>query len=54
MTFMSAIGMPNDMYRKPHKTMWNYFCRNLNDELEIDKDESFFCGKNAGRPKRGR
>ena len=32
--------------------MWNYFTKNMNDELEINRVESFYCGDQAGRPRR--
>ena len=50
MTFLAATGNAKDINRKPNATMWNYFCKSLNEELEIDKSKSFYCGDAAGRP----
>lgn len=31
--------------------MWEYFEKNLNGDVKIDKTKSFYCGDAAGRPK---
>ena len=31
--------------------MWEYFEKNLNGNIKIDKRNSFYCGDAAGRPK---
>lgn len=47
---MSALIASNvDKYRKPHVTMWERFVTNLNGGVEIDIQESFYCGDAAGR-----
>lgn len=33
--------------------MWKYFEKNLNNGIEINMKESFYCGDAAGRPKSG-
>ena len=33
--------------------MWDYFVKNLNDNLNIDFKNSLYCGDAAGRPKVG-
>ena len=30
--------------------MWKYFTAELNNEVEVDLKESFYCGDAAGRP----
>ena len=49
MTFMAACGGATDQYRKPSPVMWRLFCETLNGELQIDEEESFYCGDAAGR-----
>lgn len=36
-------------YRKPATGMWKYLNEQKNDGLEIDMDQSFYCGDAAGR-----
>lgn len=38
------------IYRKPVLGMWNYLCEKANDDVTIDKAQSFFVGDAAGRP----
>ncbi len=38
-------------YRKPGLGMWKHLQDNCNDGIMIDKDDSFFVGDAAGRPK---
>ena len=40
-----------DNYRKPHDGMWDLFVsgENFNQLIDIDMEESFFCGDAAGR-----
>eukprot|EP00494_Astrolonche_serrata_P034630 UN34899 len=47
-TALAATG--DDLYRKPHTGMWEYFQKELNDNKSIDKS-SFFVGDAAGRMK---
>lgn len=50
MFFLASIGR-NDEYRKPSPSMWTYFTKTLNSDLQIDFSKSFYCGDAAGRPK---
>ena len=49
MLFLSALST-TDVYHKPNIMMWTYFRQNLNDGVEVDFKESFYCGDAAGRP----
>lgn len=49
MIFLAATH--GDKYRKPGTSMWEYFCKHLNGDVEIDMKKSFYCGDAAGRPK---
>jgi len=49
---MTILGATfKDEFRKPSTGMWNYFLRELNTNMDVDKTSSFFCGDAAGRPK---
>ncbi|XP_065562164.1 uncharacterized protein F21D5.5-like isoform X2 [Artemia franciscana] len=37
-------------YRKPSPSIWTIISHELNNNIEVDMDESFFCGDAAGRP----
>ena len=50
MTFLAATGKSHDAHRKPSPVMWQLFCKNLNGDVTIDYDRSFYCGDAAGRP----
>ncbi|XP_015114383.1 uncharacterized protein F21D5.5 isoform X3 [Diachasma alloeum] len=45
------IATARDSYRKPVTGMWDRFAKFNNDGVPIDKDNSFFVGDAAGRPK---
>lgn len=45
------IASANDKYRKPSLELWNFFCSELNDKMEINKNDSLYCGDAAGRLK---
>ena len=49
-TFMAATGGDSDPHRKPGTFMWHVFNKRHNEELELDKEVSFYCGDQAGRP----
>ena len=49
MTFLAATH--SDIYRKPALGMWDHFNEKLNGKVPVSKDESFYCGDAAGRPK---
>jgi len=54
-----AVGVPmqaliathRNYYRKPCPGLWKFMAENLNDDIEIDKKLSIFCGDAAGRLK---
>ena len=46
---MSATNV-NDGFRKPGVMMWKHFTAQLNNGVEVDFKESFYCGDAAGRP----
>jgi len=53
-TVMASLTKKGNDYRKPHVGMWTFLCDKLiGDGTVIDKNESFYCGDAAGRPKRG-
>ncbi|CAG8789671.1 2778_t:CDS:10, partial [Dentiscutata erythropus] len=45
----AALGY--DKYRKPRIGIWNYFIENMNADVTIDKEISFYVGDAAGRIK---
>ncbi|KAM9732885.1 bifunctional polynucleotide phosphatase/kinase [Menidia menidia] len=38
------------IYRKPVTGMWNHLCEKANDDVTVDKGQSFYVGDAAGRP----
>lgn len=38
------------IYRKPVMGMWNHLCEKANDDMTVDKTQSFYVGDAAGRP----
>ncbi|XP_047449392.1 bifunctional polynucleotide phosphatase/kinase [Mugil cephalus] len=38
------------IYRKPVMGMWNHLCEKANDDVAVDKTQSFYVGDAAGRP----
>ncbi|XP_069551502.1 bifunctional polynucleotide phosphatase/kinase [Brachyistius frenatus] len=38
------------IYRKPVLGMWNHLCDKANDDVTVDKTQSFYVGDAAGRP----
>ena len=49
MTFLAAIGKNNDVYRKPSLKMFQYFESKLNGGVNVNREESLYCGDAAGR-----
>ena len=47
--FLAATGGEGDPHRKPGTFMWQIFNKRLNEETELDKEASFYCGDLAGR-----
>lgn len=45
------IASSDDSFRKPCRTLWNFFTENLNGKEEVDMKKSFYCGDAAGRTK---
>ena len=43
------IASADDGYRKPSKTLWNFFIENMNGKIEVDLNSSIYCGDAAGR-----
>jgi DNA 3'-phosphatase len=40
-----------DQYRKPASGMWDFMVKNMNGQIAVEKDRSFYVGGAAGRPK---
>ncbi|KAK7484043.1 hypothetical protein BaRGS_00024655 [Batillaria attramentaria] len=45
------ISTGNSHYRKPSPEMWNFFIKNCNQGVEVDKSECVYVGDAAGRAK---
>jgi bifunctional polynucleotide phosphatase/kinase len=43
----------DDKYRKPAVGMWDFMAKNLNGNVAIDLENSFYVGGAAGRPEEG-
>uniref|UniRef100_A0A1A9WC07 PNK FHA domain-containing protein n=1 Tax=Glossina brevipalpis TaxID=37001 RepID=A0A1A9WC07_9MUSC len=48
------IATGEGYYRKPLPGMWEYLQKEANENVNIDKDQSFFVGDAAGRPEVGK
>lgn len=42
-------GIAEDPFRKPSKVMWNYFVKNDNSGIKLDKSKCMYIGDAAGR-----
>jgi len=47
----ALIASADDSYRKPSKSLWNFFVENMNDKEDVDMKNSIYCGDAAGRLK---
>ncbi|XP_011506102.1 PREDICTED: uncharacterized protein F21D5.5 [Ceratosolen solmsi marchali] len=55
---VKRIGIPmqvylaagQSIYRKPRTGMWDFLLSQMNDNVTVDKEKSFFVGDAAGRP----